>query len=187
MPTLTLLLALACSGDTAHYDDPDQCRAMDAGADRDECWAAVAPQLFREDPVAAQQTIIDQVQDDKVRDFIWLTVTREVDPGSTRWCELIQDPALAERCKVLVSRPHLHRALQEEHGGAAGQPPPGGRRGGGPPPAGPPPAGGPRGGPPPGAGAPPPGAPRQGPGDSPPPPSEAVDDVAEAPANTDAP
>ncbi len=185
MVTWPLLLVLACSGGGGTtYDDPAQCEGMAAGAERDECWAATAPALFAKDPVAAEQIIVTQVEDPKVRDFIWLTVTREIDPGSTRWCEKIQEAALAERCKVLVSRPHLHRALQQERGQSpgVGGPPPGGPPGGGPG-AGPPPAGGPPPGapgmPPPGAGDPPPGAPLEGPPDGAP--DGAPDDRVETP------
>lgn len=169
-----LLLALACGGGgSATYDDPAQCQGMSAGPDRDECYAATAVALFKADPTGAEQIIVEQVQDPKIRDFIWLTVTREVDPGSYRYCEKIQEAALADRCKVLVSRPHLHRALQQEGGEAPqggppqggppqGGPPPGGAPMGGPPPGGAPPGGAPMGGPPPGS-APPPGAPVEGP------------------------
>lgn len=164
LPILLLLAACGGSGGTT-YDDPEQCKAMPAGAERDECWAATAAELFRSDPQNAEAIIMEQVQDPKILDFIWLTVTREVDPGSYRYCEKIQEPALAERCKVLVSRPHLHRALQQEGGEAPqqGAPPPnGGPPMGGGPPGGGPPMGGGAGMAPPG-GAPPPGAPVQAP------------------------
>lgn len=94
----------------------ESCRAMSAGAARDECWATVAPELFRGDPVAAETLVREQVQDPTVLDFIWLTVTREVYPETPRYCEQIADEALKTRCRTVVSRPHLHRSLKE--GGA---------------------------------------------------------------------
>ncbi len=133
----------------------DACRAMAAGPARDECWGQHAPELFRADPQAAAALVESEVADPQIRDFIYLTVTRDVDPSSYTWCDRIQEPALKARCRVLVSRPHLHRELI---GGGAGDGPAG--AGGGPPPgsgAGPgglPPGGGP---PPPGGGPPPPG------------------------------
>jgi U5 snRNP spliceosome subunit len=154
-----MVLLLSCTTAPAAFQSPDECRALSAGAQRDECWAAVAPELFSDDPVAAEAIVMEQVGDSKVRDFIWLTVTREVDPGSYRWCEKIEERALGARCRTLVSRPHLHRALQQE-GGAAGQP-----KTGGPPPGG----AGPRRGPPPGGGPPGEGPPGEGPpGEGPP-------------------
>jgi hypothetical protein len=90
----------------------------------------MAPQLFREDPKEAPSIIEEQVGDSLVRDFIWLTVTREVDPGSYKYCERIQESALGERCRVLVSRPHLHRALLESAAGEAGKTPGDGKAGG---------------------------------------------------------
>lgn len=167
MTPVPALLLLACSQGPVSFTSPDQCRTMEAGPARDECWAAMAPELFRQDPTGAEQVVIEQVQDPKVLDFIWLTVTREVDPGSNRWCEKIQDPAIGARCRTLVSRPHLHRALQQERGQQPGGPPQGGPG----PQGGPPPGGlGPQGALPPGQApqGPPPGQAPQGPSPTPP-------------------
>ncbi len=138
---------LACGGPAG---GPSDCEAMGAGAARDECWSTHAPTLFRatSDPDAAVALISQQVEDQQIRDFIWLTITREVDPSSYRYCRLIEEQALAERCRVLVSRPHLHRELVGGQAGGAG---------GGPPPGGGPPGGGPPGGGPPPGHRPPPG------------------------------
>ena len=88
---------------------PDDCKRL-AGADRDECQAH-APALFKEDAAAGTRLVDEQVQDQTVKDFIWLTITREVDPTSYKYCDRIQETATAERCRVLVSRPHPHREL----------------------------------------------------------------------------
>ena len=132
MPLLALLL-WACSG-SAPTSLAD-CETMKPGPQADECWAKFLPELFRTDPQRASEQVEKQVQDQRVRDFIWLTVTREVDPGSYKYCEKIEESPLAERCRVLVSRPHLHRELSKERGGG-GQPPNG--PGGSPPPGSPP-------------------------------------------------
>ena len=153
-----LVLALACSG-TREWSGPEDCRSLSAGADRDECWVAHAPALFRQDATEGARVIDEQVQDQTVKDFIWLTITREVDPTSYQYCDRIKEPAMAERCRVLVSRPHLHRELLRDRGatsgaqGAQGGPAPGS---GGPPPGprgaeGPPPPGGTPKAPPPGS------------------------------------
>lgn len=146
--TTFLGLLVACSTSPTRASD---CQGMSAGTARDECWVAHAPELFREaaDPQVAIETIQTQVGDSNARDFIWLIVTREVDPSSYRYCKLIEGQALAERCRVVVSRPHLHRDISGRGGpeGAGGGPPPGGAPGGtpagqgGPPPGGPPPGG----------------------------------------------
>ena len=143
-----LALALACTG-AQEWTGPDDCKALSAGADRDECWVAHAPALFKQDAAAGTRLVDEQVQDQTVKDFIWLTITREVDPTSYKYCDRIQETAMAERCRVLVSRPHLHRELLRDRdatgaAGAQGGPPPGagaapppGKRGaGGPPPPG---------------------------------------------------
>ncbi len=141
-----LALLVACTG-ARDWSGPDDCKALGAGADRDECWARHAPALFKEDADKGVQTVEAQVGDPAVKDFIWLTVTREVDPSSYKYCDRIVEPTLAERCRVLVSRPHLHRELlrdREATGGGGGTP------------GGPPPPGGAGGPPPGGAGGPPP-------------------------------
>ncbi len=144
---LTVLLGcFAPSWNTA-----DDCLSERSAAQADECWAAIAPQLFRADRDRGEQLITEHVTDPQVADFIWLTVTREVDPSSYRYCERIIEPALQERCRVLVSRPHLHRELLKASGGgpSGGPGTPGAPRtpgaGGGPAPgsrpSGPPPGG----------------------------------------------
>ncbi|MCB9781057.1 MAG: hypothetical protein H6742_20980 [Alphaproteobacteria bacterium] len=175
------LFVLSCGGVGA--PTPERCEAMGAGAARDECWATVAPQLFADDPARGEQLVEAQVQDQKVKDFIWLTVTREVDPGSGQYCQKIVEPALKRRCMTLVSRPHLHRALQEGGGAGESSPPGAPPAGGGPPPGGQM-GGGPMGGGPVGGG-PPPQAPRGlPPGQAPPegpPPGEAAPETTNAP------
>lgn len=95
------------------WSGPDECAALASGARQDECWAATLPALFRTDKVRAEQLTREKVSDPRVRDYIWLTVTRDIDSGSYRYCDEIQDQALAQRCRVLVSRPHLHRKVGE--------------------------------------------------------------------------
>ena len=50
-----------------------------------------------------------EISNDNVRDYLWLEVTRKVDPTTTKFCQLIQSQTLLKRCQTLVSRPHLHR------------------------------------------------------------------------------
>lgn len=95
-----LLLLPACG----HRD----CAALDAGPARDACYAEEAVRLFTEDPVAATAAVERDVGDPAARDLIWFEVTRAVEPGSVRYCQKISAPVLEERCRVFVSRPHLH-------------------------------------------------------------------------------
>ncbi len=155
LATSLLALAVGCSGGGQDWSSAADCEGLSAGSDADECWARHAPSVFKDDPARGVAIVTDEVSDPRVRDFIWLTVTREVDPSSYKYCDRIEEAALAERCRVLVSRPHLHRELLKESGGGG---PKGGAQGGPPPGAGgpPPPGGGPGGPPPKGAGGPPP-------------------------------
>lgn len=123
---LLLLSALfACS--TPQPSTPEGCAALSSAADRDECFLAILPDIFKTDPAKGVALTESSVQDAATRDFVWLTVTRDVDPNSEKYCVRIVDPLLQERCKVLVSRPHLHRELLDGRPAPmrAGGPPPG--------------------------------------------------------------
>lgn len=109
-------LALACH--PAAPTTPEGCAALSAPADRDECFLTVLPAVFKADPAHAIALTDAQVSDPATRDFIYLTVTRDIDPNSEKYCDRIVDRNLKERCRVLVSRPHLHRDLMN------GKPPP---------------------------------------------------------------
>jgi len=158
-PALLLLGVAACTPGVPQ--SPEDCVDIGDVAKRDDCYAQVLPAVFRGDPVKGVSLTESAVTDQTVRDFIWLEVTRDVDPNSNKYCNRIKDPVLADRCRVLVSRPHLHRDLVDGSGKAPKTP------GGGP--SGPPP-GAPAGGPGPGAG--------KGPGGPPP----GFDGVAAPPA-----
>lgn len=144
--SITALAVVMLAGPSAcglGATSPEDCPGEPAGEARDNCWLEHATTLFREtdDRSAAIATIQAQVEDPRVRDFIWLSITREVDPSSFVYCKMIEEQALAERCRVLVSRPHLHRELVGGGGAGPGGPPAG--RGPGAGPGGPPPGGGP--------------------------------------------
>lgn len=109
MRPLLLALALACTPET--YTSVEQCEEMKGGADRDTCYAETLPELYRTNREKAERLTREEVSDPRVRDYVYLTVTRDVDAGSMRYCDMIEETALKERCRVLVSRPHLHREL----------------------------------------------------------------------------
>jgi hypothetical protein len=102
-----------------------ECATLSPGPDADACYVEQAAELFRTDPQKAEREVDTRMVDPTLRDFVYLTATREVDPTSLRWCQKIQEPALQDRCRVLVSRPHLHRALTGGEGAAGGGPAPG--------------------------------------------------------------
>ncbi len=137
---LALLSVSACR--TGDPQTPADCAAS-TGAAADECYQRVAPAVFRQSPEAGIALVEEKIQDPTVRDFVYLSVTREVDPNTTRYCDRIKDKTFADRCRVLVSRPHLHRDLTGQDR-PPGSPPPGtppanpppGEAPGAPPPAG---------------------------------------------------
>ena len=113
---LWLLVLLGCG---AQPTTVDGCIALAEGPDRDECLLTLLPALFKTDPARGIEVTEQYVSDPTTRDFVWLTITRDVDPNSRKYCDRIVDTLLKERCEVLVSRPHLHRELM------GGQPGPG--------------------------------------------------------------
>jgi hypothetical protein len=120
---MLFLLLWACSEPTT----PADCETLSEGATRDACYEKVAPAVFRTSPEAGIALVDQKISDPMLRDFIYLQITREVDPSTPRYCNRIKDKVLADRCMVLVSRPHLHRGLSGQEG-----PPPGGAPGGAP-------------------------------------------------------
>ena len=132
------LLAVACDGaDPSSWTRPEDCEGLGPARVADECRAAVAPEVFRQDLAAGERWVGD-IQDVLIRDYAWLSVTREVDLRGKRYCERIETPELRERCDTLVSRPHLLQQLQKGDGppgkgqqgpGGPGRPPPGGEPG----------------------------------------------------------
>ncbi len=121
-----VLLVSACDAGWEKIEDCAEERSVER---RDECYAELLPELFRSDPEGAARMVEERIEDARLRDFVYLEVTRKVDPGSYRWCREIEEELLAERCRVLVSRPHLHRELAgedapERPAGQAAAPPP---------------------------------------------------------------
>ena len=120
-----LLLGAIAACSTTPPTTPEGCVALGSDAARDECFLAILPGIFKTDPTRGVELTEKSVTDPATRDFVWLTVTRDVDPNSDKYCNRIVDSLLKDRCKVLVSRPHLHRNLIDGKGppmGAQGQP-----------------------------------------------------------------
>lgn len=154
-PPTALVLAAGLAGwlagcSTSMPTTEAGCAALGSASDRDECFLAILPGIFRTDPAHGISLTEKSISDPATRDFVWLTVTRDVDPNSEKYCDRIVDPLLKERCKVLVSRPHLHRNLIDgkgppmtPHGGPGAVPTMAPGAPGGPPPGGAPPGGAP--------------------------------------------
>jgi hypothetical protein len=103
------MLALACRPSTP--TTPEACASLASDAEQDECYLTVLPSIFKLDPQRAVALTEQSVHDAATKDFIYLTVTRDIDPNSDKYCDRIVDARLKDRCRVLVSRPHLHRDL----------------------------------------------------------------------------
>jgi hypothetical protein len=104
-----LLPLFGCSG--SEPTSAADCTGISSAKERDECYLKVLPAVFKADAEAGVRMVENDVSDPVSRDFAWYKVTKEVDPNSNKYCDRIKDRTLADRCRTLVSRPHLHRDL----------------------------------------------------------------------------
>lgn len=118
---MLLSLLLACRATVAPVapvasdaESAADCLEIAVPALRDKCLSIFAVELFKTDPEHGIAVVEEQVTDPQVRDFIWLQVTREVDPGSLQYCARIQEEILAARCHTLVMRPHTYAMRASE-------------------------------------------------------------------------
>ena len=105
-----LSLFLACRN-SPQPTRPEDCMAMSKGALRDDCWSDHIHSVFKQDEAQGMKVIREQISDPLIADYLWLTITREYNPSTRKYCEQINNASLKERCMVLVSRPHLHRDI----------------------------------------------------------------------------
>lgn len=111
-PSLSIFLNLACASNS--WKSASDCAKLSAGAERDNCWAAHIVEVFSDDVKKGEGIVETEIEDETVRDFIWLMITREYDPSTNKYCKKIQEAVLADRCHTLVVRPHLHRGMLKE-------------------------------------------------------------------------
>ncbi len=124
--TLVMTSILACySTPKASWSTPEDCAALPAGDVKDDCFGHFIVDIFKSDPKRGMEIMQQEISNDGVRDYLWLEITRKVDPTTTKFCQLIQSQTLMKRCQTLVSRPHLHRdTLRENKGDESRKPAP---------------------------------------------------------------
>jgi len=116
-----VLLFLSCGSGSKTENSAEGCASIEDVGQQDECWSRIAVEVYRQNPEEGE-ALVERISDPLVRDYVLLAFTREIDPSTARWCQRIQNTQMRSRCRVLVSRPHLH---QELVGGGPGRPPPG--------------------------------------------------------------
>ena len=109
---MLMWILLACWADT--WSSADDCEGLSKGPNKDQCWSVHLIEVFKEDLETGDRIAQAQITDSRIRDFIYLSVTREIDPSTTKWCDKMVDTAMKSRCQVLVSRPHLHRDVLQQ-------------------------------------------------------------------------
>ncbi len=105
-----MLTWMGCqSGPSNNWGSVDDCAAIPSGNLQDDCWGHFIVDVFKTDSKRGMDIMQNKISSDSVRDYLWLEVTRKVDPTTTKFCQQIQSKTLTKRCQTLVSRPHLHR------------------------------------------------------------------------------
>ena len=112
---LCTVTTISCQGTSApSWTTQEDCQTLPKGSEKDDCWGHFIVEIFQQDSKKGMEIIQQEVSDPNVQDFLWLEITRKVDPTTTRYCQLIQSQTLKKRCQTLVSRPHLHRETLRE-------------------------------------------------------------------------
>ena len=108
--SVLLTLIMGCQSEPSNsWSSVDDCAAIAPGNPQDDCWGHFIVDVFKTDSKRGMDIMQNKISSDSVRDYLWLEVTRKVDPTTTKFCQQIQSKTLAKRCQTLVSRPHLHR------------------------------------------------------------------------------
>lgn len=103
-------LTVACqSTPEKGWSTLEDCAALPVGNTKDDCFGQFIVDIFKSDSKRGMEIMQQEISNDSVRDYLWLEITRKVDPTTTKFCQLIQSQTLLKRCATLVSRPHLHR------------------------------------------------------------------------------
>ena len=103
----------------------EDCADLPSGDVKDDCFGHFIVDIFKSDAKRGMEIMQQEISNDSVRDYLWLEITRKVDPTTTKFCQLIQSKTLLKRCQTLVSRPHLHReTLRQNDNSPKGTPTP---------------------------------------------------------------
>lgn len=111
---LSLIFGCSVQPPAEQWSSPDDCLALAMGSPKDNCLSTYIVDIFKKDPANGVSVVKNHVSDQSIKDFIWLKVTREYNPATREYCQLIEDKILKERCHSLSSRPHLHRDILRE-------------------------------------------------------------------------
>tara|TARA_B110000305_G_C18918441_1_gene393950 strand:- start:102 stop:506 length:405 start_codon:yes stop_codon:yes gene_type:complete len=99
-----------CTGSSAKaWTTVEDCSVLELGDVKDDCWGHFIVEVYKKDAKRGMEIMQQEISNDSVRDYLWLEITRKVDPTTTKFCQMIQSKTLLKRCQTLVSRPHLHR------------------------------------------------------------------------------
>ena len=114
--TLVMTSILACqSTPEVSWSTQEDCATLPSGNVKDDCFGHFIVDIFKSDSKRGMEIMQQEISNDGVRDYLWLEITRKVDPTTTKFCQLIQSQTLMKRCQTLVSRPHLHRDTLREN------------------------------------------------------------------------
>lgn len=104
------------------WSTAEDCATLESGDVKDDCWGHFIVDIYKADPKRGMDIMQQEISNSDVRDYLWLEITRKVDPTTTKFCQQIVSKTLAKRCQTLVSRPHLHRETLRQQGNPDKQP-----------------------------------------------------------------
>ena len=111
---ISLLVGCAVDKQSEQWSSAEDCLSLPIGSSKDNCLSRYIVDIFKADPGNGIAVVKNQISEQSIRDFIWLKITREYNPATREYCDLIVDHILQKRCHSLSSRPHLHRDILRE-------------------------------------------------------------------------
>ena len=106
MNSLILVTLIGCQ---LSSNSPVDCYGLERGSEKNDCWSKQIMEVFSQDSEKALQIIQEEISDQQVKDFLLLEITKNADAPLIEYCQQIQGKALQDRCRILISRPHLKR------------------------------------------------------------------------------
>ena len=104
---LFLIFIAGCGGDS--ISTMDDCVGLAKSPQADACFTEFAVELVKRDGSKGEKVISDGVENPKVLDYIWLTLSKELELSNYRYCDMIVESAMEDRCRTIVGRPHLRQ------------------------------------------------------------------------------
>ena len=88
------ILFMGCQSTLTKVGVQEDCASLPIGNVKDDCYGHFIVDIFKSDPKSGMKIMQQEISNDDVRDYLWLEVTRKVDPTTTKFCQLIKSQTL---------------------------------------------------------------------------------------------